>query len=136
MNITVDANILFACLIKDSDTRKLFFSPKFELYAPVFMLRELQKYFPIIKKKSGLSDFDFSNLVARVLVQITIIDDSNLSPFVVAAASLIKDKKDWLYLACALYKDTVIWSNDKGFKNQSRVRVFTTHEMLDEAGHL
>ena len=136
MDITVDANILFACLIKDSDTRKLFFSPKFELYAPAFMLAELQKYFPLIKKKSGLNDSDFSNLVARILVQVTIVNDSELSPFVVAAASLIKDKKDWLYLACALYKNTVIWSNDKGFKSQSRVRTFATEEMLKEAGHL
>jgi len=136
MDMTVDANILFACLIKDSDTRKLFFSPRFDLYAPAFVLTELQKYFPIIKKKSGLNESDFSNLVARILVQVTIINDSELSPFVVAAASLIKDKKDWLYLACALYKNTVIWSNDKGFKSQSRVRIFTTEEMLKETGYL
>jgi predicted nucleic acid-binding protein len=133
MDITIDANILFACLIKDSDTRKLFFSPNFELYAPVFMLTELQKYFQLIKKKSGLSDLDFSNLVARILVQVTIVNDTELAPFVVAASSLTSDKKDWLYLACALYKNTVIWSNDKEFKNQKRVKIFTTGEMLKEA---
>ncbi len=133
MDITIDANILFACLIKDSDTRKLFFSPKFELYAPAFMLTELQKYFQLIKKKSRLSDLDFSNLVARILVQVTIVNDTELAPFVVAASSLTSDKKDWLYLACALYKNTVIWSNDKEFKKQKRVKIFTTGEMLKKA---
>ncbi len=136
MNITVDANVLFACLIKDSNTRKLFFNPKFELYTPSFMLTELQKYFPIIKKKSGLSDSNFSNLLARILVQITIVNDDELTPFIPAATSLIEDKKDLLYLACALYKDTKIWSNDKEFKKQNRIKIFTTEEMLKESGHL
>ena len=136
MEITIDANIVFACLIKDSDTRKIIFSADVDLYAPTFLLNELQKYFPIIKKKSGLSDIDFSNLVARVLVQITLIPDIELKPFVLAASSLTTDKKDWLYLACALYKDTVIWSNDKEFKKQNRVRVFTTEELIKEVGHL
>jgi len=132
MEITIDANVLFACLIRDSDTRRLFFSPEFEFYAPSFMLSELQKYFGVIKKKSGLCDSDFSNLVARVLVQITLISDVELKPFVLAASSLTTDKKDWLYLACALYKNTLIWSNDKEFKKQKRVKILTTEEMLNE----
>ena len=62
--------------------------------------------------------------------------DEELGPFIHAASSLITDKKDWLYLACALYKDTFIWSNDKEFKNQRRLKVFTTEEMVKEAGKL
>ncbi len=134
MEITIDANIIFACLIKDSDTRKLFFSPEVELYAPTFMLVELKKYFPVIKKKSGLNDHDFSDLVTRILVQIDIINDAELKPFIPAASSLINDKKDWLYLACALYKNTSIWSNDKEFKNQNRIKILTTLEMIDKFG--
>lgn len=132
MEITIDANIIFACLIKNSDTRKLFFNPRINLYAPAFMLIEIQKYLNLIKKKSKLNDSDFSNLLARILTQITIVNDDEIKPFLFAASSLTTDKKDWLYLACALYKNTYIWSNDKEFLNQTRIKIYTTTNLIEK----
>ncbi|HIH11137.1 TPA: hypothetical protein HA241_03030 [Candidatus Woesearchaeota archaeon] len=44
MEFIVDANILFAGLIKASTTAILLFDPNLKLYAPEFVLEEFMKY--------------------------------------------------------------------------------------------
>jgi predicted nucleic acid-binding protein len=136
MKATVDANILFACLIKDSATRRLLFNPALTLFAPQFIIEELIHHILEIKKKSGLPDADLLRLVEKVFSQVILVPDKDLIPFLPAAASLISDSKDWLYLSCALSKDTVIWSNDGHFTSQNRVKVLTTKELISIIGSL
>lgn len=136
MKVTVDANILFSCLIKDSQTRKLFFNPSLSIFAPEFIVEELIKYIIEIQNKSGLADQNLLLLIDSVFRQVRIVSDKDLKPFLPAAASLIRDSKDWLYLACALCEDTSLWSNDKGFKTQSRVNALTTKELSQIVGTL
>ena len=44
MDLIVDANILFAALIKDSITMGFFFNRDFHLFAPEFLLEEFYKH--------------------------------------------------------------------------------------------
>ncbi len=83
-----------------------------------------------------MDDYELLRMIQKVFVQITFVPDKGLKPFLHAAASLIADPKDWLYLACALYEDTIIWSNDTDFSPQKRVKVVTTKELLASAGSL
>ena len=136
MKVTVDANILFSCLIKDAGTRKVFFNPSLSLFAPEFIVKELLIHVQEVQKKSGLSDEDFSILVEKVFSQLRLIKDKDLAPFLPAAATLITDSKDWLYLACALREDSLLWSNDLGFKTQTRVKVMNTKEVIAIVGSL
>lgn len=136
MKVTVDANILFSCLIKDSQTRRLFFNPDLSIFAPEFIVDELVKHVLGIQDKSKLSASNLFSLIDIVFRQIRVVQDEELAPFLPAAASLIKDSKDWLYLACALSEDTLIWSNDRGFKTQNRVKVLTTKELSETIGTL
>ncbi len=136
MRATIDANTLFSALLKKGLTRKIWFGPEMNLYAPMFLLVEFQKYGNFLQKKFRGSDEEFKLLSQKLLSQIKFVSDQELKPFLPAAASLIKDSKDWLYLACALKEDTVIWSNDKGFKKQGRLKVFSTAEMKEETGAL
>ena len=132
MKVTVDANVLFACLIKDSVTRRLFFNPTMSIFAPAFIIDEYIKYAQELQKKSKLPEWDFLQLVNDVLGQVSVVPNESLKLFLPAAEFLISDSKDWLYIACALSEDTVIWSNDLGFKSQSRIKVFTTKELIDQ----
>ncbi len=136
MKATADANILFACLIKNGETRKIWFNPKLKLYAPAYIINEFLKYKNQLEKKSALNNQAFEKLLHNAIAQLNLVPDSELNPFLTAAKTLSKDSKDWLYLACALKEDTIIWSNDKEFKNQSRIKIRTTTELMDEAGHL
>ncbi len=51
MNLVVDANILFAALIKEGTTAGLMVSDKLHLFAPQFLLEEFVKYEELILKK-------------------------------------------------------------------------------------
>ncbi len=53
MDLVVDANILFAAIIKDSTTRKLLFHKTLHLHAPDFLLEELAEYKDEILKKTA-----------------------------------------------------------------------------------
>ena len=136
MKITVDANILFACIIREGNTRKLWFNSELILFAPRFILEEFEKYKSDIKKKTGLETADFNLLQQKILQQIQFVSDEELKPFLPASATLSKDEKDWLYFACALKENTVIWSNDNEMKNQSRIIIKTTNELIEEIGLL
>ncbi len=136
MKITVDANILFACLIKDSTTRKLFFNPALFLFAPEFIVDEFTHHLVEVRKKSGLSNEELYTLIDKVLGQLVLVPDKNLKPFLPAAASLVDDPKDWLYISCALYENTIIWSHDMDFGAQKRIRVISTKELIDIVGSL
>lgn len=136
MKVTVDANILFSALIRRGITRKIWFGPEIELYSPEFILMEFQKYKSFLQKKFNGTQEEFQLLTQKLLSQINFISDYELKPFLPASASLIKDPKDWLYLACALKEDTIIWSNDKGFKKQERIKTLLTTEMKEEFGLL
>lgn len=136
MRVTVDANVLFACLIRNSTTRQLFFNPALALFAPEFIIDELILHVLEIREKSGLNDEELSRLIGKVLGQVTFVPDKALKPFLPAAASLVSDPKDWLYLSCALREDTAIWSHDGDFVPQRRIRVLTTKELLAMVGSL
>ncbi len=136
MRVTVDANILFASLIKDSATRRLFFNPALFLFAPEFIVDEFILHIKEIEEKSGLEEDELYRLVGKVLSQLTLVSDKNLKPFLPAAASLVDDSKDWLYISCALRENTAIWSHDSDFGMQKRVKVITTKELLTMVGSL
>ncbi len=136
MNITVDANVLFSALLKDSGTRHLWFNPEFTLFAPAYLRIEFTKYEGELRRKFTGTDKEFIEWAAKFFAQIRFIQDEELAPFLPAAASLIHDPKDWLYLACALKENTIIWSQDKGFKEQKRISIKTTNELMEEFGGL
>ena len=136
MKVTVDANILFSAVIMKGNTRMIWFNLGLELYSPIFIFDEFQKYRNYLFEKSKLNTEEFLSVSNKIFSRTTFVSDENLKPFMPAAASLVSDEKDWLYVACALKEDTAIWSNDKGFKNQRRIKVYTTTEMIKEFGLL
>ncbi len=136
MKITADANILFSALLKESLTRKLWFNPELVLFAPTFLVIEFGEYRKELAKKFYGSSADFSLLCEKIFSQVKFVQDEELIAFLPAASTLTSDSKDWIYLACALKENTVIWSNDKEMKKQLRITVKTTTELLQEMGML
>ena len=136
MKIVVDANVLFSALLKDGTTRKLWFNPDFILIAPAQLLVEFSKYHDELRTRFEGSDKEFEEWLNRMLVQVQFVSNEELTPFLPAAESLIRDPKDWLYLACALKEGAIIWSQDTGFTEQKRIKVKSTKEMVEEFGRL
>ncbi|MBI3587690.1 hypothetical protein HY095_00690 [Candidatus Micrarchaeota archaeon] len=130
MKLVVDANILFSALLRDGITRKIWFSPEIVLYSPGHPLMEFDaKRLEILGKFDG-SEKEFEGLGDLLCNQVTVFSDEYLKPYLPAASSLSRDSKDWLYLAAALYCDADIWSRDKGFAGQGRVRIWSTTDLM------
>src|SRR3989338_2252719 len=136
MKATVDANILFSSLIKRGINRRIWFESELILYSPKFIYDELYKYENFLFKKFSGTKEEFEELSKKLLSKIRIIAHEELVPYMPASKSLIKDEKDLIYLACALKEDTIIWSNDKEFRKQNRIKIRTTEEMVKEFGSL
>jgi len=61
MKLVIDANILFAALIKKGLTFKLIINPRIELFAPSFLKDEFNKYEKLILNKTNKSQKKLNN---------------------------------------------------------------------------
>lgn len=130
MDLVIDANILFAALIKQSITSELLFKEGLHLYAPEFLFVEFEKYRKLIKKKTERSDSVFDEFFGILERRITLVPYEEIKPFVAKAENVSPDKKDVPYVALALKMNIAIWSNDKPLKSkQKAVKVYSTEEI-------
>ncbi len=132
MRIVLDANVLFSALIKDSITRRLILEFEGKFLFPDYVFYEMEKHKRELLKKSKLSEKDFDELLRLILQQVSIVSSEMLKPYSKEAYGIVKeiDPDDELFIACVLaHPNSILWSNDKGLKNQSKVKVLNTAEM-------
>ena len=135
MELIIDTNIVMSALISMSGkTRDLIFLGEFSLFAPEYLLEEVEKYESKIIKKSNLDEESFKLATSLIFSKIKLIPFSEFELFVKKAENICPDPNDAEYFALALSKNLPIWSNDKALKHQSVVKVFTTEELIKELG--
>ena len=133
MQLVVDANILLAGFSKSATTRELLLDPRLQLFAPEHLLIETIRHVEhntSLKKRIGLASpeirFVFEQLTCRI--QTSPLDE--YSARMADGIRLAAHPEDAPYLALALWKRLPLWSNDKGMKLQSDVKVFTTAQLI------
>lgn len=134
MIIVVDSNVLFSALVKDSLTRKLIYELNVDLIFPEIVFEELRKYKEELVRKSKLSEEEFDKTFRLILKYIRIIPTEQIKHCRDEAWELIKNHspEDVMFLACVLaFEGSILWSDDKKLKRQSRVGVFNTAEIMD-----
>lgn len=133
MDFVVDANIIFAALIKENLNYKFFFLKDIHLYSPDFILIEIEKHRELIIEKSEHNDFeDVLEILKR---RITLVPSENFKEYLKEAESISPDEADVSYLALALKLKIPILSNDKDLKKQNKVKVYSTQDMLNLLSH-
>jgi len=132
MLLVVDANILIAALIKNSDTRKLLLSEELILIAPEFLLEEIKKYLNYLSEKTKLDKEAVKDLLFEVVekAEIKIYPAEEFKEKIKEAIEFTPDPKDAMYFALALKQKAIIWSNDKMLKNQNKIEVITTATLI------
>ncbi len=130
MDLIVDANILFAALIKDSTTAKLFFDQKFHLFAPEYLLKEFAEHESEILIKTKRTRDEFSEVLEIIKSVITFIPREEVKSFILEAKTSSPDPDDAAYFAAAILLGAAIWSNDKKLKEQDKIRVISTEELI------
>lgn len=136
MLLVVDANIIFSALIAKSKTFDIFLfnrlTKKLEFIAPEYLLMETQQHFNEIIEKSGLKPNELSRLLAFLKEEIEFIPFNEFNKFAVQAEKISPHQKDIQYFALALKRSCPIWSQEKRFKKQSKIKIYSTTELLKE----
>jgi len=131
LKLVIDANIIFAALIKGGLTAELIISNELQLFAPEFLLEEFSKYQNQILEKTHRSKENFGNFVRILKEYITFIPQKNITPFLEKANAFSPDPKDSVYLALALALKSAVWLNDKKLKKeQNHIKVLSTEDLI------
>ena len=130
MLLVVDANVLFAALIKDSKTAELILSDQLKLITPEYMLSEFKKHKPEILRKTGRDSGDFEKFMWIVWNKISVIPNEEIKHLLNEANQISPDIDDAQYFALALKYDCAIWSNDSKLKEQPKIKIFATEELI------
>lgn len=131
MELIIDANVLMSALIAtEGKTYDLIYNDRIKLFAPEYLMEELEKHKSEILTKSGLSESDFELFLSLISSRIESISKSEFAVFASKAEELTPDPNDAEYFALALKYNCAIWSNDKRLKSQDKVRVYSTAELL------
>jgi len=130
VDLVLDANILFATLVKDGTTSRLFFLDSLHLYAPEFLLEEFKKYESDIRAKTHRDAQDFERILSTFRDRLTFTAKDDVADSLEDAKRVSPDPKDVPYLVVAIKLGISIWSNDKHLKEQQRVKVLATRDLV------
>ena len=131
MELVLDNNSLFSIMNPKSVSAYLFSSIRAKFIAPEFIKLEFDKHKEECLYKSKLSEHEFEIRQSEVEELITFFKSSEYEEFINKADDLISDPTDVDFLALALSRNAVIWSDDPHFKKQSLVSIYTTAELFD-----
>ena len=133
MRLVVDTNIIMAALIKNSVSRKIIISGKLELVTAGFAIEELKGHKKEILDKAGTSEAEMQKLLAIFFKKIYIVEDWMIKDQETEARGIMDrvdpDDSPFVALALAIRNDG-IWSNDAHFKEQKRIKIFTTENLV------
>ncbi len=134
MELIIDANVLMSALIAtEGKTYDSIYNDRIKLFAPEFLKEEFEKHKREILIKSGLSESDFELFLSLISSRVEFISKSEFEAFVPKAEEITPDPNDTEYFALALKFKCAIWSNDKKLKEQDKVRIVNTSELLNIA---
>lgn len=130
--LVIDTNVLISALIKNGLTRNILTNLKINFLFPELSLEDIYFYKKEIIKKAKISENQFYILLLRILKYIKIVPLDILIKFREDADKLIGkiDKEDTIFIATALAFNCPVWSNDKHFKKQNKIKILTTKDMM------
>ena len=133
MELIVDANVLLASFLKEAVTRELLLDSRLALFAPEHLITKIANHLrqdSSFRKRVSLSNQDLKNLFEILTQRIQTFPKRTYLRLMNEAAALAAHQEDSHYLALALHLNIPLWSNDKGFKSQTKVQVYSTSELI------
>lgn len=130
MKIVIDTNVLIAAIIKNSLTRRILLFSGYKFYLPEYAFDEFLKYEATILQKAKLPFEHYREVLGTLLVSIHVVRPPEYNSYLKEAEYLFGaiDQGDVPFLAAALALDAVIWSEDKDFEKQDKVKILKTKD--------
>lgn len=137
MNLVVNTNILFS-FFRENPVRRIIVDSKFfglALFTPEYAFDELRANKAELMKYSGIESEEYLEFVISTLQFFVKSTSPDLFKNCKEEAKEVSpDAKDTPFFALALNLDCGIWSNEPRLRKQSRVKVFSTRELLKFLG--
>ena len=133
MRLVIDTNRLIAGLLKDSTARVIILNDYFDFFAPEYMIEEIEKYRGYLCEKAKITEKEFYIILYTLLEKIEIVNHEKLKEYMDEAMKLMKDIdiKDSPFIATGLaVKADGIWTEDKHFYRQNKLKVYSTKDLL------
>ena len=131
MDLVVDANEIFAAIIKESKTHELIFDERLHLFTTEFFFAEFKEHSEEIQEKTDKTDEELNHLLDVLKKKIKLIPLEELLPYVNEAEEISPDRDDVAYVALALKLKCAIWSQDRKLKEkQNKVQVYSTEDLV------
>ena len=132
MELVIDANILMSAIIAtQGKTFDLIFNEQIRLFSVDKLRTELEKHKLEILEKSGLHEPEFDMFISLICSKINFVPYGEIEMFTKQAEQISPDPNDTEYFALALKLGCAIWSNDKKLKQQDKIRIHSTDELLN-----
>jgi len=135
MQLVIDTNILIS-FFKDNPVRLIIINSDFlglKLFSLEYVIDELKKNESDVSKYSKINSMQFNEILSELVKLIKIIPKESFNQFESQAKQLIHSK-DIPIFALALKLGCVIWSNEPGFKCQSKIEIFNTDDLRKKLG--
>ncbi len=133
MLLIIDANPFIAGFLRNSTSRKLILSEKVVLHSPDWLMAEFERNESELMPKFSNSE-DFFETKSLLFKFVRLVPESEYSAYIKEASKLTKHTKDVPHFALALHLNCPIWSDEKSFKLQSKVDVYSTSDLIKELG--
>ena len=131
MKLVVDSNRIMAALIKDSHSRKIILHGDLELLAINMSQKDIQKYKRDILSKAKLTEGQFSSIFEKLNERLINLNDDIIKGKMKEAEEIMDkiDKDDTPFIAAALATKSGIWSDDRHFEKQNRIKIWKTKDL-------
>ncbi len=136
-SLIIDANILFSFFKSDSSRRHLIeklLNNGSKFISPEFVFEEMLSLKDRIMKFCGIDESEFLYAYSLLKKSIMTFSELRYRDFLSKASKLSPHAKDEPYFALALAIDSPIWSDERAFKKQNEVPVFSTSELSKVIG--
>ena len=131
MKLVVDSNRIIAALVKDSYSRKIILHGNLELLAINMSQKYIQKYRKDILSKAKITEEQFNSIFGKLNEKLIKLDDGIIKSRMKEAKEIMDwiDKGDTPFIAAALAAKTGIWSDDKHFEKQNKIKIWKTKDL-------
>ncbi len=103
----------------------------FEFYTLRSRFDELFKHKEEVCAKANITAEEFLKTLDEIRIFVETIGDEEVKQYGGEAKKLAPHEEDVPCFALALALNSPIWSNEKEFKNQDKVKVFSTSDLID-----
>ncbi|MFO8077979.1 MAG: PIN domain-containing protein [Thermoplasmatota archaeon] len=144
MKLVIDTNVLFTFFWKASLIHDILILP-IHFISSEYALTEITHHKQEIIKKAKLSSQAFQQKIEQLAYSVEFVSLSAYESYLKQASQLMKKtdqkqyqafSKDIDFYTLALSTDAPIWTNDRLFKQQETIMVFTTKEIIKLCRHL